>query len=468
MDTDASGSSLGAVLSQVQGGSERVIAYASRLCSTAERNYNVTRREMLAIVYFLKVFRQYLLGRPFDIRTDHAALQWIKRNPTPIGQQARWVEQLEEYDYTVLHRAGSRHGNADALSRRPTGESGDSLCAISTVIHALVLDKNETDMELADDRQTITSSEAGQTQRDVAMEENKPMKDRQMEDPILKELFTLKQSGQEQPDLNKYNNKSPTLKSLLQQWSEIHIHQDRLCRKFHKTGDEDFIWQVLLPASMKDEVLEAIHAGLDGGHLGLKTLRKVQRRTYWVGWSNDVKDFVRKCTSCASFHRGKPPKQGYLANFTVGAPMERLGIDLTGPHPVSRKGNKYIVTVIDYFTRWTEAYPARNQEAGTVAKVLVEKIFVKFGVPLQIITDQGANFESQLFHSMCDLLKIEKIRTTAYEPQTNGLIERFHRTMNSIRAKTIAENQENWDERLPFVMAAYRATEHEATGFTPN
>ena len=89
LDTDASDYSLGAVLSQVQDGQEKVKAYASRLCSSAERNYNVTQREMLAVVYFLKIFRQYLLGRSFDIRTDHTALQWLKRTPEPIGQQAR-------------------------------------------------------------------------------------------------------------------------------------------------------------------------------------------------------------------------------------------------------------------------------------------------------------------------------------------------------------------------------------------
>ena len=95
------------------------MAFASRLCSAAERNYNVTRRELLAVMFALKTFRQYLLGVKFTIRTDHAALEWLKKTPTPIGQQARWVEQLEEFDYDIQHRPGHRHGNADALSRRP-------------------------------------------------------------------------------------------------------------------------------------------------------------------------------------------------------------------------------------------------------------------------------------------------------------------------------------------------------------
>ena len=119
LDTDASNFSIGGVLSQIQDGEERVIAYASRLLSGPEKNYCVTCRELLAVVFFTKYFRSYLLGHEFTIRTDHSALRWLKTTPEPIGQQARWLERLEEFTYHVEHRPGTKHGNADALSRRP-------------------------------------------------------------------------------------------------------------------------------------------------------------------------------------------------------------------------------------------------------------------------------------------------------------------------------------------------------------
>src|SRR3989441_7543559 len=119
LDPDASNTAIGAVLSQVQDGEERVIAYASRTLSRPEKNYCVTRRELLAIVYFVKQFRSYLLGREFLIRTDHSALRWLKLTPEPIGQQARWLERLEEFQYRIEHRPGHKHNNADAMSRRP-------------------------------------------------------------------------------------------------------------------------------------------------------------------------------------------------------------------------------------------------------------------------------------------------------------------------------------------------------------
>src|SRR6267154_2634862 len=118
-DTDKSNRAIGAVLSQMKGDEEKVISYASRTLGALEPNYCVTRRELLAVVYFTQLFRPYLLGRDFLIRTDHSALRWLKLTPEPIGQQARWLEKLEEFTYRVEHRPGQRHTNADALSRRP-------------------------------------------------------------------------------------------------------------------------------------------------------------------------------------------------------------------------------------------------------------------------------------------------------------------------------------------------------------
>jgi hypothetical protein len=124
LDVDASGFGIGAVLSQCQQGEERVICYASRSLSKAERNYCCTRRELLAVVYLVKYFRPYLLGRKFLIRTDHSALTWLRKTPEPIGQQARWCEILEEFDFDIHHRPGKVHGNADALSRKPCKQCG--------------------------------------------------------------------------------------------------------------------------------------------------------------------------------------------------------------------------------------------------------------------------------------------------------------------------------------------------------
>lgn len=117
LDTDASNDAIGAVLSQIQDGKEKVIAYGSRTLTKSERNYCITRREMLALVYFIKHFKHYLIGREFILRTDHGSLVWLHKFKEPDGQIARWFQQLASYTFKIQHRPGKRHGNADGLTR---------------------------------------------------------------------------------------------------------------------------------------------------------------------------------------------------------------------------------------------------------------------------------------------------------------------------------------------------------------
>jgi len=123
LDTDASDFGLGAVLSQQQNEGEKVIAYASKTLSRPEQKYETTRKELLAIVYGLRQYRQYLLRRHFIIRTDHAALTWLHKTAEPMPQLARWLTFIEQFDYEVVHHPGIRHGNADGLSRRPSEDA---------------------------------------------------------------------------------------------------------------------------------------------------------------------------------------------------------------------------------------------------------------------------------------------------------------------------------------------------------
>jgi len=141
LDSDASDVGLGAVLSQIQDGEERVIAYASRTLQRPERNYETTKKELLAVVYGLKQFRQYLLGRPIIIRVDHAALTWLKRTAEPLPQLARWLTFIEGFDYQIVHRAGRKHGNADPLSRRPDPDNREDEDLPTPAVHAVHRDE---------------------------------------------------------------------------------------------------------------------------------------------------------------------------------------------------------------------------------------------------------------------------------------------------------------------------------------
>ena len=122
LDTDASDIGLGAVLAQVIDGQEHVLSYGSRILTKVERRYCVTRRELLAVVHFVKTYRHYLVGRRFLLRTDHASLRWLRSFKEPEGQVARWLELLDSFDFELVHRPGKKHLNADALSRGPCAQ----------------------------------------------------------------------------------------------------------------------------------------------------------------------------------------------------------------------------------------------------------------------------------------------------------------------------------------------------------
>ena len=440
LDCDASDKAIGAVLSQVQDGEERPICYASQLYDKHQRNYNVTRKELLALVTFVKKFRQYLLGAPFRIRTDHAALQWLKKTSEPIGQQARWLEVLEEFDYSIEHRPGSKHCNADALSRRV-----DQISAVDA-----------------------TAPDSAPTAPDSVPAAQVDWPAEQKADHDLGYVRDLIVANAPSPAPEDIAHCSAEVKTLCSQLGLLTLAADgTLCRRFEKPGHPPCL-QKIPPPSRRREITDELHRGLNGGHLGNRRAKALlQQRYYWPGWSAEVRRSKLRCPECSRHQRPRPRHQGPLQPFLTGEPWERLGIDVTGPHLVSSKGNVYILTVIDHFTKWIELFPMRNQEASTVAKILVDRVICVHGCPIQILTDRGPNFESSLFRELCARLAVDKIRTTAYQPSTNGGIERFHGTMHAMLAKWVAANHRDWDEKLPAVAFAYRASEHESTGFTP-
>ena len=202
---------------------------------------------------------------------------------------------------------------------------------------------------------------------------------------------------------------------------------------------------------------------MTGGHLGFKkTAAAVQARAYWPTWSFYLASYLKRCVECARYHRGSLRRQAAMQMPQAGEPWEKIFVDITGPHPKSSRQNQYILTLVDHFSKWAEAIPIPNHTASTVAKVLIVHVFSRFGTPLQLLTDRGPEFESELFTHLMKWLEIEKLRTTAYRPSTNGTVERFHRSLNSMLGKVVSESQRDWDDRLPFVMAAYRAAVHSS------
>ena len=562
LDADASNVALGAVLSQIQNGEEKVIAYYSRCFSKPERHYCVTRRELLAVIDSIKNFHHYLYGAHFMVRSDHGALRWLMNFKKPEGQIARWIEILATYDYEIQHRAGRIHSNADALSRRPCISKNCSYCeraetkycevqCISNSVNTttdhtddkltkavficdasvptkttnyhdsdgessyLVAGRQEacTDgkvivsagIKVCDDSARMTPSNSSMNQGAYSssdlissqqhdclttscnLTENKTVRscdegvhhdlksfDRQKiissqdEDPIISTIKQWKLND-EKPEWREVASQSVELKYYWNRLDSLVIKDDILYRKWENFNGKLIDWHIVVPKSLRPTVLRELHDSPTGGHFGVKkTLYKVQQRFFWYQMRQDVEHWCNVCDICAARKMPIKKPRSAMKQYNVGAPLERVGIDIMGPFPCSKQGNKYILMIADYFTKWLVAIPIKNQEATTVADKFIERFVSVFGVPLQIHSDQGRNFESLVFKEMCRILGSEKTRTTPMRPQSDGLVERANRTLQNMLSAFVSENQDNWDEYLHILTVAYNTAKHESTGFSPS
>ncbi|XP_033739355.1 uncharacterized protein K02A2.6-like [Pecten maximus] len=198
-----------------------------------------------------------------------------------------------------------------------------------------------------------------------------------------------------------------------------------------------------------------------------KTYKRLKHHVWWHTMRLDAKLHVRSCTTCTRNKKTRKPRTS-LGTFHAGFPMERVHVDILGPFTPSKAGNRYILMMVDQFTKSVELAALPNQSAETVAYSFVGQILSTFGCPLQVHTDQGSNFESQLFTELCQLLEITKTRTTPYHPSSNGQVERLNRTVLQMVRCCIQGQDDTWDYYLPMIKMAMHATENRSTGFTPN
>ncbi|GFU95480.1 hypothetical protein TNCV_4788151 [Trichonephila clavipes] len=365
--TDASGYGIGAVLVQIQNNVEKVIAYASRTLTKAEKNYSTTERECLAIVWATNKFRPYIFGKHFTVVTDHHSLCWLMNLKDPSGRLARWALRLQEHDFDVKYKTGKKHSDADALSRNPV----------------------EEETETPDKFLAVTTS------MNLAMEQKK--------DQDLAKLKLLSNSSKNE---------------------EFRFIDGILCRKnFDPDGK---LWLPVIPKHLRADILRHFHDAPTAGHLGFaKTYDRIRKRFYWPGMYRNVVRYVMHCRECQRRKSVPQRPPGRLVPIPPAtAPFHRIGIDLLGRFP-------------------------------------------KHGAPRVIITDRGAVFRSRLVSSLIDLCNIDHRFTTAYHPQTNGLTERFNKTLADMLSMYVDVEQKNWDEILPFVTFAYNTAKQETTGFTP-
>jgi hypothetical protein len=213
-------------------------------------------------------------------------------------------------------------------------------------------------------------------------------------------------------------------------------------------------------------ILFNLHKSPIGAHQGIEnTYQKLKERYYWPGMRNAVKHYIKGCDECQ--RRGQPFRKEPLIPIKIGEPFHRVGIDIKGPLPITKKENRYIIVAMDYLTKWPEAKATSEAKASDVAKFLHQEIICRHGTPSILLSDRGTPFVNALIKELCEKGEIRHRLTSPYRPQTNGMVERFNRTIGESLAKMTSNPEKEWDEYLDAILLAYRTMKHESTGFTP-
>lgn len=463
--TDASQVSIGSVLAQRRDNREHVIAYASHTLSTSERKWSTFDRELWAVVWSVRHFKHFLSGSSFTVITDHKPLLSLKKTPVdndPTGRRSRWILELDVYDYNILHRNGEQHANADAMSRRPNTETQNK--AVQCVISAITSPDGST--PVGSDRDDNTSPVLTEIHHTLSVDLDK-LQEQQREDEGLTKVIGWLEDRASRPPIGHLKHSSPTLRKLWHEFPKLIIRHGILCRKT-KTGPyTPDSFQVVLPAVLIHKALVALHGNPFSGHLSAeRTLLRARRICYWPYMSRDIHKFCAECLPCQTRGSPTPHERAPLQSIQAERPFQKIAADIT-ELPVTTQGNRYVLVIMDYFTRYVNLFPLKDQRATTVAKCIFEDYIRQHGLPESIHTDQGRQFESDLIKHLCTLLGITKTRTSPYHAQSDGMVERLNRTLKDQLAKYISHTGGEWDQYLPQAELAYNSSVHSSTGFSP-
>jgi hypothetical protein len=239
-------------------------------------------------------------------------------------------------------------------------------------------------------------------------------------------------------------------------------------RNENKPYDSPDCLRLMVPKCLISEVLTLCHDDMSGAHLGLKkTIHKICLQFYWRGMIEDITEWIKACSVCAGMKAPFHQKAELHPITEAEQPFDMIGIDFVGPLPKTDDGNRWLLVITDYATRWAEAFATKDSTAITVADILIKKIITRHGAPRKLLSDQGQAFLSKVVTAICDWFKIKKVNTTAYHPQCNGLCEHVNGQLCKLLASYCNERQTDWDQYVDICLFAYRVSKQETIKESP-
>lgn len=402
--TDASNTSAGGALQQLVNGKIQPLGFFSQAFTPAERNYSTYDRELTAIYLSVKHFLYMLEGRDFTIFTDHQPLvhAFEQKSEKATPRQARHLDFIGQFSTDIRHVVGVENVVADMLSRINSISSSPT-------------------------KQNIIDYSELQRQQEIDDEIAELLSDQSKHSLIIKRISMSN--------------------SNILIWCDISMPNANP--------------RPIIPKCMRDSIITAVH---NISHLGIKaTHASVRHRFIWPKLTRkQIAMVVRPCVPCQLSKVNRHTNSPFASYAPPSERFEHLNMDIIGPLPTNNN-MRYCLTIIDRFTRWPEVIPMEDMTAPVVAQAIVREWISRFGTPLRITVDQGRQFESSLFHELNTLLGTQHLRTTSYHPQSNGIIERLHRTL---KASIMSIDSDTWTTKLPLIMLGLRCAVKPDIGAT--
>ncbi|CAG4947035.1 unnamed protein product [Colias eurytheme] len=421
--TDASNYALGAALLQGESpNQEHPIEYASRLLTPAEQNYSTTEREALAVVWAVERFRGYIDGHQVNVITDHQPLKWLFTLKSPSGRLVRWALKLQSFDLHIDYAPGKVNVLADTLSRPVTSDGSASESAICPVVV------------------------------DVPHWNATSTRDAQLADP---EVAKIIQDLEGKDELN------------INRWSErgYLLNQGVLYRYVPDTDSEEP--QLVVPESLRKEVMIECHDSPTAAHGGIdRTIHRISQRFYFPGMRRFVTEYLKTCIECQRYKPSTLKPAGLLQTPVPSQRFETIATDLFGPLPKGPQGERWILIVEDTASKWVEVFALTEATAEMCAKTLVNEVFMRFGLPRRMISDNGVQFVADVMQKAMFVLGVKQSLVPLYHPEANP-VERKNRDLKAQLAILVEGRHQTWPEVLPFVRFAFNSSVTKSTDHTP-
>lgn len=421
--TDASSVGVGAMLLQrdKDGEALKLVYCISKKLTEAESKYHSGKLELMAVVWAVNKWRNLLIGIKFKIFTDCQALIYLRAHRALRPQIARWHDLLQEYDYDIQHRPGTKMAHVDALSRAPVTESG------GTTLDDVLTDRLSVYVTMSQEEKVLMAQTNDVDIREIIEILNKPANERTKSDKSRAQGFEL--------------------------------HGQLLYRIYN--GKELFV----MPKSMRKSITVGAHDLC--GHLSVeKTVKQILQDNWFTGMRRYVKRHVSMCIECLMTKRPRGRQPGLLHPIPVGRrPFDIIHMDHIGPFLTTTTGNKYILVIVDNLTKFTCLFAAKDTSAdGAIVGLIV--LVQMFGLPNRIVTDRGTCFTARKFEEYCEENGILHTLNSTRRPQANGQVERTNSVVLSMLLTQVTSEDE-WDKWLPDVQRQINNSESKVTQRTP-